>query len=97
MLYGLRVEWAFRLKKFLARGVNPLRHYQLRQQCRVGDTSRALSNSVANVGINPLENIDFQALLNVIKEYHPLLGHLRSMHCGHKFATYKMVLDFYIL
>ena len=97
LLDGLGVERGFRLKNFLVRDVDPLGCYQLCQRCRVVDTSRALSNSMVNVEINPTTNVDFQALFNVVKEHRPFLGHLRSMHSGHKSATYKVVLDFHIL
>ena len=93
----IRVERGFRLKNFLASNVNALVCYQLRQQYGVKDTSRALSNGVANVGIDPTPNINLQALFNSIKEHCPLLGHLRSMQCGNKSATYKMVPDFHVL
>ena len=52
---------------------------------------------MVNVGIDPTTNVDFQALFNSIKKHRPLLGHLRSMKCGHKSATYKVVPDFHIL
>ena len=52
-LDGLRVKRAFWLQNFLARGIDPLGRYQLHQQYRVRDTSRALSNSMVDVGINP--------------------------------------------
>ena len=52
---------------------------------------------MANVGIDPTANVDFQAFFNAIKEHRPFLGHLRSMHYGHKSAIYKVVPDFHIL
>ena len=63
----------------------------------MGDTSRALSNGVANVGINPTPNVNLQALLNSIKKQRPLLSYLRSMQGRNKSATYEAVLDFHVL
>ena len=97
MLDGLWVERGFWLNNFLACGADALGQYQLRQQCTVGDTSKVLSNDMVNAGIDPTANVDFQALLNAEKKHRPLLGHLRSMHCWHKSATYKVVSNFHIL
>ena len=63
----------------------------------MGDTSKDLSNGVVNVGIDLTPNVNFQALFNSVKEHRPLVGHLRSMQCGKKLATYKMVPDFHVL
>ena len=30
-------------------------------------------------------------------DHRPFLGHLRTVQCGHKSATYKVVIDFHIL
>ena len=58
-LNGFRVKQVFWLQHFLARGVNPLKRDQFCQQGRVGDTSKSLSDSMVDVGINPPTNINF--------------------------------------
>ena len=61
------------------------------------DDSGALSDGMANVGMDPTPNIDLHALLDPIEEQCPILRYLRGVECRNKLATYEMVPDFHVL
>ena len=61
------------------------------------DIFGALSDDMANVGMDPTPNIDLHALLDPIKEQCPILRHLQGVECRSKLTTYEMVQDFHIL